>query len=359
MDITAIQNFLQQALIMHEYDLLKIAGAVLIGYITVKSLKTVSLQFDKIPKDISRVVIPSSIEKKYSSIDYNHINDLNYNEEIKNFVDVLKNSFAEEHLTNLYNNVNSVKINDQTKKKIPSILSIFLGGSYNNLNNSITVYDNNSTIYHELFHLASYKEDDENRYNGFCQTKKRISDNLTGNIIGKGLNEGYTEVLANRYFPDYENDNITDEYVYLRLITQKVEEIVGKETMEGLYLDASLDGLVNELRKYTSDKEIMQFIADTDFINKNMRLDKTNHTAKIMLDKCFSRINKFLIACYANKVKQKVNENKISKEDLKYNVNVFVSTLGIRIKNGNYKYKLMSDNNIKEYINESLEEKKR
>ena len=357
MDIAAIQNFLQQVLIMQEYDLLKIAGAALIGYITIRSVKNISLQFEQIPKDISKVVIPSNIEKKYNDVDYNHINDLKFNKEIKNFIDVLKNFFDEEHLTNLYNNVNNVKINDHTKKKIPSILSISSSGVYNRFKNSITIFDENIDIvvYHELFHLASYKEDENNRYDGFSQSGKNITDN----VIGDGLNEGYTEVLANRYFPNKENDNIAEEYVYLRLIAKKVEEIVGKQTMEGLYLDASLNGLVNELKKYSSDKEIMQFIADTDFINKNMHLDKTNHTAKIMLDKCFSRINRFLIVCYANKAKQMVNRNELAKEDLNYKINEFVSTLASKITTGNYKYKLMSDNNIKEYINESLETKKR
>ena len=357
MDITAIQFFLQQALIMHEYNLLKIAGAALIGYITVRGLKAISLQFDQIPKDISKVVIPSSIEKKYNDIDYNQIKDLKFNDEINRFIHILKESFAEEHLTNLYNNINSVKINDRTKNIIPSIISIDASGVYNYFNNTITIYDDDFSviIYHELFHLASYKEDENNRYNGFCQFGK----SATADSIGKGLNEGYTEVLANRYFPGENNENIADAYIYLKLIAKKVEEIIGKETMEGLYLDASLGGLVNELKKYSTDKEIMQFIADTDFINKNMHLDRINHTVKIMLDKCISRINRFLIVCYANKAKAMVNRNELNKEELNYKINEFVSTLASKITTGNYKYKLMSDDNIKDYINESLELKKR
>ena len=353
MDITAIQNFIIQVNMLDNHNLLKVAGAVVVGYITYKGIKSVSLHFDQVPKNISKVIIPSEIEKKYDKVDYNVISKLDFSDQINIFINVVTHDFNDEQLANFYNNINEVKISNHTNDKIPSILSCIAFGAYNRMNNTIIVNDKSflNVIYHELFHLASYKEDENGKYCGFSQISKKVPSRA----IGEGLNEGYTELITKRHFKDFNNENETETYLYLKLIAKKLDEIVGQDKMEGLYLDASLNGLIDELKKYISDKEIMQFIADTDFIFKNMHLDKNSLIAKSMLDKCINRINRFLIICYSKKLQVLVNNNVLTKAELSYKINEYISTLASIIKTGNYRYKLMRDDNIKNYIKESYE----
>ena len=79
-------------------------------------------------------------------------------------------------------------------------------GIYNARNNKISFVNgvNSNTIFHELFHMASSYLDKENKilYGGFYQSSKGLN-------IGRGLDEGYTELLANRY------SNASDSLCYI------------------------------------------------------------------------------------------------------------------------------------------------
>jgi len=51
------------------------------------------------------------------------------------------------------------------------------------------------------------------------------------------------------------------------LVMSLVEDIIGREKMEKLYFQGNLYGLVEELKKYSSEKEIRLFIRNVDFYN--------------------------------------------------------------------------------------------
>ena len=113
-----------------------------------------------------------------------------------------------------------------------------------------------STIYHELFHVASSIIDGNTYFVGFSQyTNKK-------GIIGKGLNEGYTELLTNRYF----NSN-NKSYQFEMQCAYLLETIVEKSKMENLYLNADLFNLKNIISEYNTEDNFTAFLTNLDIIN--------------------------------------------------------------------------------------------
>lgn len=126
--------------------------------------------------------------------------------------------------------------------------------SYNNFVKISKDYDR-STLFHELFHVASRILEDKKLYNGFRQK----------NNVGIGLNEGYTEHMVKKYFFDYKD--VRDSYSYFleREISLIIELIVGEQFMEKCYFNADLLSLTLELEKYNEKDNIYKFIGDLDF----------------------------------------------------------------------------------------------
>ena len=204
------------------------------------------------PKNISNV---SKIENNVSL--YHDINlsklKLEYKKNLLIFTKKVIKNFKEDDLINFYNNINSLDIRNNNK-----LLEMALAGTYSSSKNKIEIsggYEN--CIYHELFHMASSKFENNIDYSGFEQLKKSFR-------LGKGINEGYTDLLTYRYFPDGFESN--DAYKYAMDIMQLLEIIVGKEKMQSLYLQADLLGLITELKKYNLESKIMQFISNMDYI---------------------------------------------------------------------------------------------
>ena len=95
-------------------------------------------------------------------------------------------------------------------------------------------------IYHELFHMAS----------GYITRKKAVSGFRYGKL-GNGIDEGYTQLLTNRYFKeDLEAYGIETKIAFL------LEFIVGKSLMEKMYSQGNAIGLINVIRKYAKNNEL-------------------------------------------------------------------------------------------------------
>ena len=88
----------------------------------------------------------------------------------------------------------------------------------------------------------------------------------TRDYIGSGLNEGYTQLLTERYFG--ETNEIAASYKICMFFSKKLEEIIGKDKMQSLYLNANLTELINELKKYDTEENIIKFIKSLDTILK-------------------------------------------------------------------------------------------
>lgn len=182
-------------------------------------------------------------------------------------------------------------------------------GSYGPTSNCIKIgafSSFNNVIYHELFHMASTSRDSNNIYSGLCCIKKEFP--CFYKIKGKGITEGYTEVLSNRYFSKYGKNIIA--YQLLVLYASLTERIIGKDNMQKMYMNSDYNGFINCLESYSSSMRTKRFIEDTDYIlfninNRDICSEVTN-------------TNKFLLECYVNKCVKFYNRgavNKISEID--------------------------------------------
>ena len=232
------------------------------------------------------------LKQKYDDIEINKISNAEFKKTVLEFTKVLLTHFPDEALTNFYNNINELSI-----KNNKSISAIGIRGSYNGIKNSIAIADKTS-IYHELFHMASrsYNKEDKLMYVGFCQQGTDTKRTLVGKL-GSGLNEGYTEVLTHRYFGD--NHELCSSYPFETSIAKKLEIIIGEDKMTLLYLKGDMLGIVGELKHYASEEEIMKFITRLDLIYNFNPMYKS-----ILIRESIFDTYEFLLKAYAVKIKK-------------------------------------------------------
>lgn len=184
-----------------------------------------------------------------------------YREAVVLFVKRMKDVKSRFYFKNLEKNIEILRI----KNKLFLVNSI---GNYNCIDNVISMVLKHcfSSIYHELMHMASFYLTDDGIYMiGFRQFRPFLLD------IGGGLNEGYTELLTERYFFDQGVD-----YTYKCLVNfaKDIESIVGKDKMEELYFNSDLYNLKEDIIKDCSEEEFMQFLNDSDwFLVKGKNYD--------------------------------------------------------------------------------------
>lgn len=199
------------------------------------------------------------------------------NEDLKVYMDYLKENIKSSNLFNLYNNLKDLKV--ESNKKI--ILAGNLG-SYNATTNTIK-YIKKSCLGHELLHVAStYRKEESNIQVGF-------SLSLEDGRIGNAINEGYTDYLNEEFF-----NNHASAYNCVRKIAGYTEELIGKEKMQDLYFNNDLLGLYKELQKYMSKKDAIEFIALQDSLlnacsAKNIYYKKPESQLNKILDDSFKQ----------------------------------------------------------------------
>lgn len=185
----------------------------------------------------------------------------------------------------------SIKIKNKLKiiKKIIKVRNDVINNTYK-LNESINgfhgeycvsdnklILDGLFCLYHELLHyISSYYDSEENiEYCGFRKTylNKSINDI---NDIGLGLNEGFTQYLAEIKFYEYHKYVYKNEKKYVT----KLVHIIGIDVLEKYYYDNNLEGLLNYIQiKYDFPKQKMEdFITYLDYMSYHNELesDKKN-----------------------------------------------------------------------------------
>ena len=134
--------------------------------------------------------------------------------------------------------------------------------------------------------------------------------------IGNGINEGYTELLARRYF-EKDSGYYDDEVILASLI----EELITKDKMEQLYFYADLKGLITQLNQYADKSSVNRFILNFDSYcykpNDKTLIDLLNfikkaHENKVLKDN--KLLNKdILIKEYNDKITSLIKEDKVKK----------------------------------------------
>lgn len=317
--------------------ILRVLSPIISCYVAKKGIKTYILNKEYKPKDIRSVVLPPELIPKYSDIDEEKILAQKFGETVLRFAKFMVDKFPPENLINFYNNINKLIVSQKSDFKRKEIM-----GQYNIGENKIEISDE-SSIYHELFHMSSTILKGGVICTGFNQEifkPKRIS-------LGEGINEGYTQLLTKRYF---ENIAFKDSYSYLVIVASTLERVVGQEKMEKLYLNTDLFGLINELKSYASEEEIMNFIAATDFFRNHFYNEKKLNDAKDMIVKSLKTISNFLVRISAKKINGQFIEGKITLKVFSEELALCISALGHSITIGKRKYEYLSNKTIEEIL---------
>lgn len=299
-------------------------------FATNKVLSTYTLHKDFKPKDISKVSIPLELKQKYTDIEISQIGSKKVKEAVLEFADILKKEFPADSLINFYNNINEVKI-----KRNGIILLDLAVGVYYCKKNKIN-YFTIASIYHELFHMASSVYDSEKELvcAGFKQRYYTSGSKSKVINIGDGINEGYTELLAHRYFGG--KHKMSKTYKFEVGIVDKLEKIVGQDEMKKLYLSANLMGLVDNLKQYASEEDILNFINGVDLVcNHSMDLFLLgNDKMKTSIINVYS----FLLQTYIIKLKKQVENGIITTKEFVEQTTQYANSLGTSVRVGGHKY---------------------
>lgn len=155
-------------------------------------------------------------------------------------------------LENYQRNVKTLKIETSDFKGA----RINNAASYNERENKIYLRDlfASESLYHELFHVASTKVEDNNVYSG-----------ISLNNYNVGLNEGITQFLTEKYFK--KNEEIIT-YPYETIIAHLLYKIMDKELITS-YFKADIKSFFINLSKYLKIEEIEDLINSLDFIHHN------------------------------------------------------------------------------------------
>lgn len=188
------------------------------------------------------------------------------NDIVMNFYQTLEKNLSHCDLSAFYSNISSLKINSGDESFLLKLLSIvsgsITGGAYSSKYNKIHIGDNplgrkylkKDILSHELLHMATSRRDKDKSCSGF-----HIKGN--GLSIGEGLNEGYTELLNGRYFSAVTK---SDSYYDLQMIAAGIESIIGQKNMEQAYFVNDLNGLVQELARYSSVDQVLELVVKID-----------------------------------------------------------------------------------------------
>jgi len=298
--------------------------------------KNNKLKLSKVPKE-------GTISNKIGRMKFKKSCE-DYKDEINHFITVLKTNFNREDLENLRKNIRSLSVYGVYFQLSDFGIRFDYGsflGRYDILKNEIAIDlsrdKEKSSIYHELFHMASTRRGNIATGSGFKYYK---TDKVS---YGRGINEGYTDILTQRYFYNKNYEIIyKNEYIYALLL----ERIVGKDKMESLYLKGNLNGLIHELEKYDSLDNIYHFIKEIDLIKRSdgTLIDLTR----------LQNISHFLIQTYMRK--KLVNGESIYDNDTGMDVYNFIKCVPIEVEIEGNKYKLNLSSMVDEIVNETFPE---
>lgn len=366
-EIIELNNILIQLKQIDYSSIIRMLSPIIAYYTTSKVIDSYHLYKHFKPKNINKVSLPPELIQEYSSIDIENLASQRFGEAVIEFAKLVMSKFPSKNLVNFYNNLNELKVAPKKFELHNLVFNTNIEAVYNIKKNQIQVDSNNytSTIYHELFHMASSTYKDGVYYSGFSQVS--LKPGIVN--LGKALNEGYTQLLTERYFGNIEGSN--GAYEFEVHITDKLEKIVSQEKMEKLYLSADLLGLINELKNYTSEEDIMKFISETDFLIEHLADKKLLPFKKGMITSSLENVNEFLFRAYNVKLKRQLDNGTLDMNGFYKNLSKYISSLETSLISIKHIYEFLTPEilqkslrtildtpdltgNVRETINESI-----
>ena len=206
---------------------------------------------------------------------------------IKNFKETLNQHGQKYNLFYLYN-LKNLKISQEYLTKLEKFKKVIFNnqivlGEYDPILDIINLYDDNiNTFNHEMLHLSSnnpFTTESGFRFIGYNNNNQIYKDykslskidkeeglnNENFITIGRGLNEGYTDLLNIRYF-----NNPKPTYKKLSKLAYMIEQFYeDPKDMEKDYFLGSFNNLLAELIKTMSKEEAIEIILGLDYINEH------------------------------------------------------------------------------------------
>ena len=307
--IQEIHSFISNMQTTELVVLLRMMSTVIVSYVTTRFFEHVNLDMSYFPKSIKCVQLPKVLQEKKDSTNIDRFQETEFRELIEEFVSVLEENFKKEDLQNFYRNMDTVRIKTRNMALQNFGEYLKIAGTYNSSKNSINLNNGQvkNTLLHELFHMASAKKYGKSTFSGF----KQFSSDFA---IGSGLTEGYTQLLTERYFSK-KHPAVKGSYQDLVLITKSIEKIIGKEKMESLYLNCNLNGLIEELKKYMTEEEVMKIITITDVILTKERIKNLTKAEKNKFDQNIGDVWRIIYRATLKKGKMLFDKGEITDVD--------------------------------------------
>ena len=265
-----------------------------------------------------------NIENVKELLDKEYIKKLNFGPMILKYCRILINVLDKKNLKIFYHNINTLQTSLYTAKLKDILMGKVQAGVYEAKNNSIQIIEKFKLVLpHELTHLSStIVKENGAILSGFHQVKGKRA-------WGHGINEGYTQYFAEKYFKGAFPD-MPSVYTLEMEIVQKLMCVIGEKEMANLYFHANLGGLIMQIAKYSSLEEALKFITAVDFTSRFIYNFPKSKEIKIMLELKLKQINFILLKCFFNKQNEELNLG-IGKAVLNQEKEEFDSYLGYEI----------------------------
>lgn len=251
-----------------------------------------------------RIILPPDFAEIKSLYDYDLKVNKKFKEQINEFRRVLYTKLPHAQTALIDQNLSSLTIKDYTIIRRLFGFCYFvwmIEASFISSKNQINLYKNEKNVlFHELFHVCSTIKYDNFILTGFFQ-----GSNDSDETIGMALNEGYTQVLLERYFIDEE-----ESYEYETFVASIIEKIVGQKETEKAYFSADLYNLVKMVEKYESNHSFVSFLEVFDEISFNLKVRRYTN----LIDDIIG-VNRYLFNLYDQKLKSDLAQNKITSAD--------------------------------------------
>lgn len=269
-------------------------------------------------------------------LDEDKILKLTYGDKILNFYNIIINNFSAYDLDDFIYNLNTLKV-----VVLPDNLDAY--PFYDSRKNKLYIPRKglkDEYIYHELFRMLSTYHLKDAIYSGFATINKKNNES-----IGKGLNEGYTQVLVDHYFKDNEDTN--NYYAVEKHIASHLESIIEPKTMERYYMNSDLEDLVYDLNRFSETKEdVTNFINNIDSISE----DISNNIDINSISNKINDVLRFLLNEYIVKQTMLYHRLLIDDNTFKTNIENYLKSISSPILYKDSTYQVMSINDVENIL---------
>ncbi len=124
--------------------------------------------------------------------------------------------------------------------------------------------------------------------------------------------------------------------------------------MESLYFNADLYNLVQKLKQYDEEANIIKFLTEVDFLNKHLKTKYELPLDKNIINSKIKSVNLFLLKCYLKKINTEIKDNKIGNDALLDNLQEFLQMLEQSVTANKTGYNVLTEKEIMEIVTNSV-----